>query len=913
MKQLKGFKINGETINEQNITDLVSHLRSKNGKDYIIKSENNGDLYTVELNTTEPIKGPEEPSKEIYSFNGETKLYINSFYCGGEDADEHSINYCSHNFVELSNLTTIDINLSGMSLQYVGNIGNDWKVLPLNGVIKAGSTFLIRGAQCSVLSSPTTKLLVDKYDMEWKLNNGELIKFNDKQCKFYLCYTTEQCNAENPYTALNDTGILGYIDLVGATDGVTGSIDASESSPKTGLSTKRLFKKYYSMDNGNKATKAQAKRNNSNDWDYVELDKDNGENIPNIPVYTPQPSYENKNLFYNKTDLTVGKPSMITCSFGIQATDNGSGATRCFNWLCDNLETRFIWISQNNNSWGEPHETFYTGDGRTVYNDDETKIDGVSIYDRLIKEYTNNRTLIVNKFIISGLSAGDWYYVAGKKNADGTPDMEHCTNVRKFTVRSNEDIEENGFSFVQTSDQQGFNWDEYQLWNGVCKLIEIEDTQKNINFMINTGDMTQDGNRLGEWLDYFNGKNDYLNNMEEMATIGNNDLSENLLYKVTIADDNNKLWPENITLFYTFESDKNNPPIFTVNSKKYYIPSLYSFNYGFTHFMCVNSEIKDITEQNKEGFNFGDGNYGNFYPLIKEWCENDIEQNSNDWNIAYCHEMPFTILTTGVTNNPTGNDRGGSSLNVNLKYAKQKYWFSEFCQTHNIPLVIGGHKHTQATSWPLLENVSGEGDSRVVDSLHPIIVLENVSDYDENATTLVTVGNYKYPDTWVENGVIKTLYENKAKLCSFELLSNISANVNPVIYAMSQASAYKHTSNKELPSKDTPWLKHCHGIADNDKDANPTQRYPFYTIWNVTTDNIKGNVRALFGGFNDSGKFAINVEGEYLKKWKCANTNNDKGHKGLIDSTHTHDIFSINAIDTNVDPLDTTTIIEIIK
>ena len=46
---------------------------------------------------------------------------------------------------------------------------------------------------------------------------------------------------------------------------------------------------------------------------------------------------------------------------------------------------------------------------------------------------------------------------------------------------------------------------------------------------------------------------------------------------------------------------------------------------------------------------------------------------------------------------------------------------------------------------------------------------------------------------------------NKRKhLCTFELVEKITAPV----YAMCQATGYKHTSNKELPAPEIPWLRH---------------------------------------------------------------------------------------------------------
>ena len=87
------------------------------------------------------------------------------------------------------------------------------------------------------------------------------------------------------------------------------------------------------------------------------------------------------------------------------------------------------------------------------------------------------------------------------------------------------------------------------------------------------------------------------------------------------------------------------------------------------------SEIKQSAEQELYAF----GGYGYFYPLIKEWCVKDLATNKDfTWNVAFCHEMPFTILTQAVTDtskdavngimpDETINDksgRGGASVNI---------------------------------------------------------------------------------------------------------------------------------------------------------------------------------------------------------------------------------------------------------
>lgn len=910
--KIKGFKVNGVEYGfdiEIPIPE-VGKITAPNGTEYTLKVNNQGDLYTEnenDPNKPAPLTPPTEAKLAV------EKLYINEIYCGGDNGNEHTLNYCSHNFVELGNVSNKDINLEGMTLQYTAN-GTDWKVLPLKGVIKAGSTFLIRGAKCAVEDSPLCKIHVNTYDMEW-YNGDNLITFNNAEsAKFYLTLNTAAYGGVSPYDTTASkvaADAVGYINLVGLQG--TAAPDGCEAKPCTGLKNSALFKRYYHMDGGAKAIKAIGKRSNATEMNYVNLTKENGELIPNIEIYTPHASWEGKNLFTDKTRLSSERPSMITCSFGIQATDNGSGATRCFNWVSKNTADKYLWIrTKGSNVWNIANgvKAFSEGDGRTEFTN--------SIYNTITKEYSDHGVFIANKYIKSGIPAGEYEYTAGRKNADGTPNLEHCLDIRRFVVRANEDVNGN-IGFIQTSDQQGFVWDEYQMWKAAANTA-IYESGDTIQFMINTGDMTQDGNRMNEWLDYFDGKGE-LNNVEEMATIGNNDLSHRNLYEYSNADDNDKVWLENITFFYTFEMDEENPSIFKgYDDVDYYIPSLYSFNYGNVHFMCVNSEIKAIAESDTShiAYDFGDGHTGIFYPQIKQWCENDVAKNTGfTWTVAYCHEMPFTILTADVTEKEGGisGTRPGSSINTNIA-DENKYWFSEFCQTHNIPLVLGGHKHTQATSRGLLENIKYEGNVRTIDSWHPIIVVNSdILEHDYEATGLTEYNGYKYPNTWFDAaGNVVTKYAIAVNLCTFEMEDNIPTGATPVVYAMSQATGYKHTSNKELPGKNIPWLKYYFEQDGTTASpaANAGQMFPFYTIWQIKNDKIIGNVRKVYGGFNNKGKFDINTQGANLLK----GISNMPHEEWMDEEGIGNRIFSVNGttITTKIKTAyDDTTIIEIKK
>jgi len=144
---------------------------------------------------------------------------------------------------------------------------------------------------------------------------------------------------------------------------------------------------------------------------------------------------------------------------------------------------------------------------------------------------------------------------------------------------------------------------------------------------MNTGDQTQNGNRLNEWLAYYRDSDNFYRNIEQMFTIGNNDLCSEDPKVLGTGEDANKINPENINFFFTFEFPYEIP---TVSSNGKYIPSVYSFIYGDTYFLCMNSEFTSDTQRllyevadNYSVDNDPTGPTG-IYSIIKQWCVNDL-------------------------------------------------------------------------------------------------------------------------------------------------------------------------------------------------------------------------------------------------------------------------------------------------
>ena len=305
----------------------VTELTSQNGTKFNLKVYDNGELYADEI-ITDTIT-PEAPvsTERIGKIKGRDieYLYINSFYCGGLNSNEHTLNYCSHNFVELSNLSNKNICLDNMSLQYRYS-NSAWTVFSFKDkgyVIKAGGTFLIRFNQCSNIDG--AKILVDDYDVEI---TGSTASFSTESPSFYLCFGDEPASeSTNPGWIKDGTKTVDsrFIDLIGVK--TVGDCNAYVNSAYTCLMplNEVMFRRYYAMDNVKQGTKDIANMSNATEWYYVDLTKDDGDVIPSIKANTPKARIDSKNLYFDKSKLFENKPTVITCSFGIEAVDKEDG------------------------------------------------------------------------------------------------------------------------------------------------------------------------------------------------------------------------------------------------------------------------------------------------------------------------------------------------------------------------------------------------------------------------------------------------------------------------------------------------------------------------------------------------------------------------------------------------------------
>ena len=109
----------------------------------------------------------------------------------------------------------------------------------------------------------------------------------------------------------------------------------------------------------------------------------------------------------------------------------------------------------------------------------------------------------------------------------------------------------------------------------------------------------------------------------------------------------------------------------------------YSFDYGRTHFICLDSQVSKRSE---------DG------PMY-QWLKADLEQISEDqydWIIAYWHHPPYT--------------HGTHNSDIEHQHIQMREIFLPLLEGHCVDLTFGGHSHTYERSI-LMQGHYGKSDT----------------------------------------------------------------------------------------------------------------------------------------------------------------------------------------------------------
>lgn len=879
--ELKSQEINNTTF-ESRLKDkeITKHVRGIVGQLGIL--ENNENPSNIQIKVTGNA-----------GLNSD-RLRIGALYC---PLSTDNVFGCSHGFIELENTSDKDINLKGCYLHYARLASDGYKVnhLALTGTIPAGGTYLIRCKKYAEFLDANTFIKVTDYDQEW-YDNGELLDMTVQSGGMAFAVTYGEPDlAYNKYlysvTSESDENTLGikasnakyiyepyFIDSISIYKNIVDNVSVGFWCPSTYIPlSNSIVKNTFELEPAqqgyqalNKYDSSRQRWASSTDTQVLTLDKEYIEfphSSAKYPVsnFTPRASYQHKNVCTDKSKLDPNKPNMVTCSFGINVY-----TTRCFNWISVGSFDEYVFIKQGSGwkaieSYKHVDQILPNGDNNYphLHNFDSVNVVN-NIYARIVSRFPADGTqFTAHKCIIDvvGVPVSDttkYTYVVGRADKNGNPDFEHCSEEFTFTLHPTTHKPK----VYQITDQQGFNWVEYQVWAATADIIDaeiIKDTNV-IPVLINTGDMTQNGTRINEWYDYYQAGKKLFKHLEQMNVVGNNDLCGSNVTELGTGDDFGKSNSYYFHVFYCYEVPEAKYAENTMQVNGKYIPSLYYFDFQDYRFCMINSEI---TQENcANWFNLKDGD-----TPINIYTGYTIPQKADDeskfietftpiykivWDmfdtnkkiVAACHEMPFTVITNdSLTTGQKGVYRSvspknalvGSHLNQITPYDKKGlYWFSRLLEFKKIKLCIGGHKHTYACTYPVREYfLFGNG--------------KNSKDNFNEYTMTDTLKNDNV--TWVQGD------DNLTKLPLVKRTESGTPSVNyffpytadpslegGVVYFMCQASGYKLKSNKELPSSSQ---KYSCVIPKTDVKAgvdkpDKNQQYPMYaTIDCGDTFNIQ--------------------------------------------------------------------------
>lgn len=281
----------------------------------------------------------------------------------------------------------------------------------------------------------------------------------------------------------------------------------------------------------------------------------------------------------------------------------------------------------------------------------------------------------VHRAIITNLTVGKYEYQVG---------TEGCSSdIYTFEVKNYDS--NNPLRILFTTDQQSWTAREYDVWNVCARFLNKKSDL--FDFHLNTGDISQNASRTFEWKFYYDYAEDITKNMCHMISCGNNDLLE-------------KKYSDAFNYYITPENPFAN--------------SVYAFDVGFTHFVCLNSN-DDSTYLNGNGSIGGYASTGAFLQAQAEWLDTHLTAVKNRstkprWIIVYAHLSPFTVS----------------------RVARLQRWVNVI-EKHKVDLFLCGHNHAYSRSKSLYTGynyninpsyndyttkVSGSTELKIVDELN---------------------------------------------------------------------------------------------------------------------------------------------------------------------------------------------------
>ena len=522
----------------------------------------------------------------------------------------------SHGFIELYNFTNKEINLKGIYLWVRGKAGS-WQSLALQGIVPARHSFLVRCAQHAVPYSAGVRCNVIDYDMHWN------IKLPDKGFSAYLQIGNET-PVDNPVRNTKDAQNVvtwengKYIDLLGAggVDSANDTVWAYETRYLHCMNNHTGVRRIDFANSDDAQVTAMGLGTNAATKGFNDCDVQPIDfKTCNIEFYKPRCMKDGRWTEYvDKPKQKDTVPAMINVMYG----EDGEH-TRTFTFQTPIVESGFVKIRKDGETKWETHETT------------------VELFANLDEDVS------VHRCIIENLEVGLYEYQVG---TEGCVSDNYSFEIKEYDQNQ-------AMRILWTTDQQAWSKKEYDVWQVAARFLNNKQQELDVpfDFHLNTGDISQNANRKFEWSYYYDYAKDITRNIPHVIACGNNDLI-------------NKTHSTAFNYYMTAQNQVWN--------------SVYAFDLGFVHFVCLNSNQDEVHVDTGEFANTND-----FLQAQADWLDahlTEVEARPVQprWVIVFAHLSPFTVGRT----------------------KRLQRWIAP-CEKHKVDMFLCGHNHAWSVSKPV--------------------------------------------------------------------------------------------------------------------------------------------------------------------------------------------------------------------
>lgn len=259
----------------------------------------------------------------------------------------------------------------------------------------------------------------------------------------------------------------------------------------------------------------------------------------------------------------------------------------------------------------------------------------------------------VTTVTVSGLSADTTYYYDLEGSYVGSDvsasfSLAEHSGVDYYTFKTAKDSNATKFEFLTIADIQGMIQGMYDDSFKAVEALLNNDATKNFDFILNAGDMCDNGKNFNQWAMALNTYQKLFANTSMFFAAGNHEKGSNAL-----------------TNYFNYTVSKQNS-----------VDGLYySFDYANAHLTVLNTN---------------DADSNGLGAAQLSWLENDLKNTNAKWKFVLMHKSLYS---------------GGSHSTDSEVVAMRSQLQTLFAQ-NGVSIVFGGHDHTYTTTY--LVNKDGE-------------------------------------------------------------------------------------------------------------------------------------------------------------------------------------------------------------